>query len=207
MTKTPPVADRELRSQGRRTMARLLDAGMAVLSDRGYHAARVDDIVAAADVSHGTFYLYFSNKEELLKALAERCAEEMAGVVGALGEVEPGPEGLDVVRAWLADFVTTYRRYGVVIRAWMEDTLSDNDLVELGEKTFGDVSGILIERLRAASAPNVDNPQLASVALLALYERYTYFLVSRGSVADEEATLDTMARLIHRGWFAGRVAA
>lgn len=188
-------------------MSRLLDAGMTVLADRGYHAARVDDVVSIADVSHGTFYLYFSNKEELLKALAARCAEEMAAVVGALGEVDPGPEGLEAVRSWLADFVATYRRYGVVIRAWMEDTLSDNDLVKLGEETFGDVAGILIERLESASAPNVEDPELASVALLALYERYTYFLVSRGSASEEEAALDTMARLIHRGWFAGTVAA
>ena len=86
---------------------------MTVLADRGYHAARVDDIVSVADVSHGTFYLYFSNKEELLKALAERCAEEMAGVVSGLGEVDPGPDGLEVIRTWLADFVDTYRRYGV----------------------------------------------------------------------------------------------
>ena len=180
---------------------------MTVLADRGYHAARVDDIVSVADVSHGTFYLYFSNKEELLKALAERCAEEMAGVVSGLGEVDPGPDGLEVIRTWLADFVDTYRRYGVVIRAWMEDTLSDNDLVRLGEETFGEIATILIARLESASAPNVKDPQLASIALLALYERHTYFLVSRGTAPDDEAALDTIARMIHRGWFAGRVAA
>ena len=207
MTSAAAVPDRELRSQGRRTRARLLDAGMAVLADRGYHAARVDDIVSVADVSHGTFYLYFSNKEDLLKALAERCAEEMAGVVSGLGEVDPGPEGLEVIRVWLADFVDTYRRYGVVIRAWMEDTLSDNDLVRLGEETFGEIATILIARLESASAPNVKDPQLASIALLALYERHTYFLVSRGTAPDDEAALDTIARMIHRGWFAGRVAA
>ena len=64
---TSPVEGRELRRQGKRTMAKLTDAGMRVLSERGYHAARVDDIVRLAKVSHGTFYLYFSNKEDLFQ--------------------------------------------------------------------------------------------------------------------------------------------
>ncbi len=62
-----PVQGRELRAQGRKTMSRLLDAGMRVFAERGVHAARVDDIVRAARTSHGTFYLYFPNKEALLR--------------------------------------------------------------------------------------------------------------------------------------------
>src|SRR6516164_10918740 len=65
-----PAQGRELRAQGRRTLRRLLDAGLRVFARRGYHAARVDDIVRAARTSHGTFYLYFANKEDLLRALA-----------------------------------------------------------------------------------------------------------------------------------------
>ena len=44
---------------------------------RGYHAARVDDVVRAARTSHGTFYLYFANKEDLLRALAVDCAHRL----------------------------------------------------------------------------------------------------------------------------------
>src|SRR5207249_1763842 len=57
--------DRALRTQGKQTKARLLDAGRHVLSERGYLAARVDDVVRVAEMSHGTFYLYFANKEDL----------------------------------------------------------------------------------------------------------------------------------------------
>jgi AcrR family transcriptional regulator len=60
--------NRELRAQGRKTMKRLLDAGMRVCAERGYHVARVDDIVRAARTSHGMFSLYFANKEDLLCA-------------------------------------------------------------------------------------------------------------------------------------------
>ena len=90
-----PTDGRELRRQGRRTMAKLLDAGMRVLAERGYHAARVDDVVRLAKVSHGTFYLYFANKEDLFRALAVQCADEMTGLAARLGPVPPDEVGRD----------------------------------------------------------------------------------------------------------------
>src|SRR6185312_10432116 len=64
-----PAQSRQLRPQGRKTLAKLLEAGIVVFGERGFHAARVDDIVTVADTSHGTFYLYFSSKEDLFRAL------------------------------------------------------------------------------------------------------------------------------------------
>src|SRR5215831_10830956 len=58
-----PAQDRELRAQGRQTVRRLLEAGLAEFDERGFQAVRVDDIVRRARTSHGTFYLYFSNKD------------------------------------------------------------------------------------------------------------------------------------------------
>src|SRR5262245_43081549 len=72
-----PTRGRELRARGQRTMTRLLEAGTRVFAERGYHAARVDDVVKAARTSHGTFYLYFSSKEDLFRAIAETVAAEM----------------------------------------------------------------------------------------------------------------------------------
>ncbi|MGI8448107.1 MAG: TetR/AcrR family transcriptional regulator, partial [Streptosporangiaceae bacterium] len=57
-----PAQDRELRAQGRQTVQKLLDAGLAEFDDRGFQAVRVDDVVRRAKISHGTFYLYFANK-------------------------------------------------------------------------------------------------------------------------------------------------
>src|SRR5512141_1598465 len=85
---------RELRSRGRRTRERLMAAGAEVFAERGYHAARVDDVVKLAETSHGTFYLYFANKEELFHALAEEVAERLATLAATLPPLTPGPEGI-----------------------------------------------------------------------------------------------------------------
>src|SRR5919206_1173342 len=82
-----PAQERELRAQGRKTMRRLLDAAMVVFEKRGFHAARVDDIVKVAKTSHGTFYLYFSNKEDLFRALAADAAERTLALAAELGDI------------------------------------------------------------------------------------------------------------------------
>lgn len=176
---------------------------MTALTEKGYHAARVDDIVKAADVSHGTFYLYFANKQELLIALAGQCAEEMTGVVAGLGAVEPGEAGRAELRRWLTEFVSTYRRFGVVIRAWMEGTISDRQLVVLGEATFGVVAASLVQRVEESGRSDGRDAGLNAAALLALIERFTYYLTSRTPAAGDEAMVDTLAALVHRGWFGG----
>src|SRR2546421_5870698 len=115
-----PAQERELRAQGKKTMRKLLDAAMAVLEKRGYHAARVDDIVKVARTSHGTFYLYFANKEDLFRALLIDVAEEMTTLADSLGDVRSDESGFTELRGWLGRFCDLYGHYGPVIRAWTE---------------------------------------------------------------------------------------
>src|SRR5947208_1786607 len=113
-----PAQERELRAQGKKTMRKLLDAAMDVFDRRGYHAARVDDIVKVANTSHGTFYLYFANKEDLFRALLADVSTEMTELARSLGPVTADDDGYREVRAWLARFADLYEHYGPVLRAW-----------------------------------------------------------------------------------------
>lgn len=196
-----PAQERELRAQGRRTMRKLFDAGMRVFAERGYHAARVDDIVRAARTSHGTFYLYFANKEDLLRALAIDCAEDLAKLADRIGPISPDDQGFRELRAFLADFLATYRRYGPVIRAWMEDQVADPEIDRLGVKAFTSIGTRLGQRMREVDAVSADNEAAAVGALMAMLERSSYALASRRLILDDDAVLDTLAHIIHRGFF------
>jgi AcrR family transcriptional regulator len=198
-----PAQQRDLRAQGRRTMRKLLDAGMRVFAERGYHAARVDDIVRAARTSHGTFYLYFANKEDLLRALAVDCAEALAKLADDIGPITPDEAGFRELRSFLAKFVSTYRRYGPVIRAWMEDQVAHREVDRLGVKAFTAIGTRLGERMREVDADAAENETAAVGALMAMLERFNYALSSRRLVLDEDAMLDTLAHIIHRGFFGG----
>ncbi len=52
------------------TKLRLLEAGKKVIYTKGYHKARVSDITKEANLGHGTFYLYFSSKKDIMMELA-----------------------------------------------------------------------------------------------------------------------------------------
>jgi AcrR family transcriptional regulator len=170
-----------------------------VFADRGFHAARVDDIVRAARTSHGTFYLYFTNKEDLLRALATECGLEMSALAETLGPVGRGEAGYAELRAFLGRFFATYRRYGPVIRAWMEGHVEDRAVSALGVRSFTEIATALGRRMSEAGAAADD----ASIsALMALLERFAYFLVSRRLEFDGDTTLDTVTHIVHRGFFA-----
>ena len=66
------ASGRRLRRQTRRKEARpreLIDAALDVFVAAGYAAARLEDIARRADVTKGTVYRYFRNKQELFEAV------------------------------------------------------------------------------------------------------------------------------------------
>ena len=94
--------DAALRPRGQQTRQLLLDAGAAVLPARGYHDARVDDIVEAAGVSHGSFYRYFENKDDFFRVLAEEASTRMVELLDAFPHRRARA---DELRAWLRGVV------------------------------------------------------------------------------------------------------
>lgn len=92
--KAPRATEKKMpRRWRRRKDARpreITTAALEVFSERGFSAARLDDVAARAGVSKGTVYLYFDSKEELFKAVvresllpnlaqAEQLAKEFRG--------------------------------------------------------------------------------------------------------------------------------
>jgi AcrR family transcriptional regulator len=195
-----PARDRELRARGQRTLERLLDAGATVFAARGYHAARVDDVVKAAKTSHGTFYLYFSSKEDLFQALAVDVAESMVELARELPDLNPGRAG--DLHDWLTRFQALYARHSAVIRTWTEAEIVDSDMGRVGGDLVVQFSRELAKRLEAA-APDIE-PDIAALAFVGMIERSNYYVESKQlPVAGPEMTA-TLARVIHAGIFGDR---
>ena len=198
-----PAQERELRAQGKKTMRKLLDAAMVVFDRRGYHAARVDDIVKVARTSHGTFYLYFANKEDLFRALAADVAEEMTALADSHGPVGPDQSGFEELRGWVSRFSDLYVHYGPVIRAWTEAEDEAGDYGRLGTDVLTDFTRALSSRIAASTTPGVA-PGVGAMALVAMLERLHYYLISRQIDIERDQMLDTIATMAHLGLFNGR---
>jgi AcrR family transcriptional regulator len=199
-----PAEGRELRARGQRTMRKLLDAGIEVFGKIGYHPARVDDIVKVAKTSHGTFYLYFANKEDLFQALAVDVAQEMSALAESLGAVGPDEAGREELRRWLARFAELHERYGPVIRAWTEAEIDASEFGRLGADVLADFAATLAEQIRRR-APADLNPEVAALALVAMIERFSYYVYSGQVAADREELVDTLADVTWAAMFGAGV--
>jgi len=101
-------------TKGERTRRRLLEAAEQVFADLGYHDASIVKITEAAGVSQGTFYLYFSSKQEVFDVLVEdlnsrvRHAMSEASVKGTT-RLEKERLGFQAFFQFTADHPALYR--------------------------------------------------------------------------------------------------
>ena len=69
----PAHTRRERRVAARRVQ--ILDAAARLFAEKGFHRTTTKDIAEAADVSEGTLYNYFENKEDMLLGIMSRLVE------------------------------------------------------------------------------------------------------------------------------------
>ncbi len=184
-------ATRPLRRRGEETRRRLLDAGAAVLPRRGYRDTRVDDIVAAAEVSHGTFYRYFENKDDFFRVLAETASGRMVDLLDDL-RLDAAPDDL---RAWLRTWFACYQADGGVVSAWQEMRSS----LELAEFSIQIAASVHVRLVRALEGRDFGDPATDAVVLLALIERVPYSVYTLRFRSADEA-IDSMVTIFRRGF-------
>ncbi len=73
------------------TRARLVESAERLMRDRGVEAVTIQDITDAADIGHGTFYLHFKTKGDVLGPVIERLAAPVHAQVdrAAAGSDDP----------------------------------------------------------------------------------------------------------------------
>jgi AcrR family transcriptional regulator len=211
-----PAQERELGTQGRLTVRRLLDAGLAEFDERGYQAVRVDDIVRRAKTSHGTFYLYFSNKDDFFRTLLADALHDMEGVTDEFPVVTRNEVGKAALRTWIKRFSDVYLAHAAVIRI-----LSQADIV--GEEVFGDglrllfrLSETIAQGMTAAATTGAaavsdaadgeaggrpQHAELTALACLMMLERINYLMSAEVRLPRDEM-IDRLAVIIYASFTA-----
>jgi AcrR family transcriptional regulator len=89
-----PSKREQLREERRQ---QILEAALAVFTQKGYHATNVSDVAAQAGVSQGTIYWYFDSKDALFEAAILFAFSEFGEA--ALGGLEQYPTATEKLRA------------------------------------------------------------------------------------------------------------
>lgn len=192
-----PAQDRELRAQGRETVRKLLEAGIIEFEERGFVGVRVDDVVKRAGISHGTFYLYFANKEDLFKALLRDALHDMEIVAGDFPVVTSDATGLAVLRQWVRKFSVAYAAHGTVLRT----LVSANAPMEIfsdGLQLFYSITQAMTTGMTAAAEAaghHQENAELTAFACLMMLER-VHFVMTTEVQLPEDLMADKIADIM-----------
>jgi AcrR family transcriptional regulator len=174
-----------------RALTALLKTGRDVFVSRGYYHTRVDDLVAAAGVSHGAFYRYFGNKGELARILTARAMQATGSLLVALPDVVTHDEAAakGVLRRWLRRYHAAHANETAMLRVWVDATLQDPAL----RADFAPALDFGRRRLSRYLEPrgfgDVDMEAVVMVALFGVL----------GALSRPPAEVDAAAHIIERG--------
>ncbi|MDB5468391.1 MAG: transcriptional regulator, TetR family [Phenylobacterium sp.] len=94
----------------------IIDAALAVFAEKGFAAAKLDEIAARAGVSKGALYLYFATKEDLFRAVVEQAIAPNLHLIRTAIAAHAGPisDLLRLIAQRLTDVVERLPVGGVV---------------------------------------------------------------------------------------------
>lgn len=188
-------------SKGARTENAFREAARQEFAARGYLSTKVEDIARAAGRSSASFYNYFTDKADVLTALAREFHEDTRTQIAVPYQKGRPPD--EAVRMAITIFWETYRdRLGALsgvfqasmvdpnfLRSWREIRRSAIDFIALG-----------IERAQKDGyCPGID-PRMTASALSSMLEHFCYVWLAQGgddedSLLDEQTAIDSLVSI------------
>src|SRR5712664_723141 len=68
----------------------ILAAAMPLFADRGYHAARMDDLAAGLGIAKGSIFQHFGSKEALFLEVYKKAARSFSAYLDVAAEIRQG---------------------------------------------------------------------------------------------------------------------
>jgi AcrR family transcriptional regulator len=188
-------------TKGRRTRKALVDAARVVFERDGFLGARVSDMTALAEVSHGSFYSYFDTKEEIFWTVLNDVTVDMFDNMSTrpLAVPRTATSLQESIEQANQQFIDSFRRNAAMIRVLEEVATYNDDFRELRRE----VRHRFIERIarsfkqhqaRGAVSPSVD-AEYAAHALGAMMDRFCYAWFVLEEDFDEARALAELNRI------------
>jgi AcrR family transcriptional regulator len=178
-------------ASGNGALAALMAGGREVFVERGFHGARIDDLVEAAGVSHGAFYRHFRNKDQLARRLTASAVQAVASAVLEMPDVidSDEPTGRNVLRKWLRRYHSAHSSEAAMLRVWIDAAHQDPALRADSAPLLDWGRRRMSRYLRPRGFGDVDTEAVVMVALLGVF----------GARPRSAAGIDAAAHVIDRG--------
>lgn len=198
---------RSARAEAQRGLRRetILGAAASLFSQRGYHGTSVADVIDAAGISRGTFYLYFDNKDTLFLELIEQFIQRIMAVIEVVDPSGENPTAkiYDNVRR-VVDVVFDNRELTVLVLR--EDVGLNPEVDEKLQRFYGFVremvEGALINGARLGLIRKVNQAIVATALVGAIKEVFLHHLViARSQALSRESVAESLLDFGLRGLF------
>ena len=174
--------------QAAATRLQLLTAACEVFEEKGYQATSVGAITDRAATAHGTFYLYFKNKEDAF------CQVMEAVIIGDLANAihaTPGAGARERLEQIIRSFFAAYGPHTGLWRAVLEGALQSARVQEIWLDLRRTIIHRLAESLEAECAQGSIrplDPLMSAHALAAMNEwfAFTHFVLGEPPGADDQ---------------------
>lgn len=188
-------------AQAEATRDHLLVTARRVFSERGFHNTSVGAITSAANTAHGTFYLYFRNKDDVFVAVVQGAVFEMYDTMSLS---RPQGHGRDLLDRALRNVLETYVEHAGIWRCLLEAVFTSPAIEAMWREMRAGFINQLAKTIAAfqekGSVRPID-PLIAANAVAAMFEwtATTSFVLRMPPVDDVglEATVDVLADLCY----------
>jgi len=153
------------------TKARLFEAALQLIAERGFTGTTVDEIVEKAGVAKGTVYYHFAGKAELVEALIESQLAPLSlrFASTAARTQDPRERITELVRAEL-EWIRDNRSFAKVLvtELWREDRVWRESLVLLRREILGHMRTAIADGVAAGVFRAQIDPDFAASALFGM---------------------------------------
>ncbi len=187
-----------LTPKGRQTRHAIEQAARKLFAERGFHGTTLADITSAAGKSPAVFYRYYTDKEDLLAALAESFLRDVVTPSGLSLQLPLAPDDSEFFHSVVTGYWNMFKQnIGIMIAvAQLAATQKRFADVQNQFRRFGmDIVAASVRRAQEQGYGNELHPEHTAAAIALLFENFTTVFVGRQGIGLQIDDRDAIATL------------
>lgn len=182
----------------------ILASARDVFAKRGYHAAKIDEIVARANIARGTFYLYFEDKRAIFEEIVDRTFARLGAAVLRVDTTDPATSVAEQVKENIRRIVGTLLEDPATTKILLSDAVGlDPDFDRKLLFFYEEIGKLLEASLADGQTLGIVAPgdaRVFAILTLGAMKEILYQVVMRGLAYPTERIVEEMFAFLCAGY-------
>jgi AcrR family transcriptional regulator len=182
----------------------ILENARDVFAKHGYHAAKIDDIVAAAGVARGTFYLYFEDKRAIFEEIVDLTFAQIGQSIIRVETEDPNRSVSEQIKDNIRAIIHALLKDPATTKILLSDAVGLDPAFDKKLLSFYEETGRLLEssledgQQRGIVAPG--DTRMFSIMTLGAMKEILYQVTMRGLEYPEDKIVEQIYNFLCNGY-------